>query len=100
MNIPVASVKDLPPGSMMGVEAQGEAILLANVQGRYYAIGDICTHMGCNLSEGTLTGENVECSCHSAVFDLRTGAVLRGSASLPERMFEVNVENGEITISL
>ena len=85
---------------MINIEANGEDILLVNAGGSYYAIGNICTHMGCSLSEGTLNAESVQCPCHSATFDLRTGAVMHGSATEPERVFKVTVNNDQIFISM
>ena len=99
MDNPVAAIKDILPGTMVSVEASGEDVLLVNLGGTYYAIGNVCTHMGCNLSDGTLKEETVTCPCHSATFDVRTGALLHGSASEPEPVFKVTVDNGQIFIS-
>ena len=40
----VTFTKDLGPGKMLGVEANGKQILLVNLNGKYYAIGNKCTH--------------------------------------------------------
>ena len=50
----VASKKELTPGSMMSAGVGGKEILLANVEEKYYAIGNSCTHRGCKLSNGAL----------------------------------------------
>ncbi len=96
MESTVAQIKDLPAGRMIGVDADGKSILIANVNGAYYAIGDICTHMGCKLSEGTLVGETVECPCHGSVFSLRDGRVLNGPARDPEPVFKVRTDGNRI----
>jgi len=96
----VASTSELKPDEMMAVNANGKAILLANLNNKYYAIGNICTHMGCPLSKGTLKGENVECVCHGSTFDLKTGKVIRGPADAPEPKYELKIENGKILISI
>ena len=70
--VKVASTKELASGQMKKVEAESKIILLVNLQGEYYAIGNRCTHMGCMLSNGTLKGENVQCSCHGSTFNVRT----------------------------
>jgi len=97
--VSVASVSDLEPEEMMAVNANGKAVLLVNLNGTFYAIGNICTHMGCPLSKGTLKGEVVECVCHGSTFDLKTGKVVRGPAEKPELKYEVKVENGKILVS-
>jgi nitrite reductase/ring-hydroxylating ferredoxin subunit len=100
MDIEIASVKDVAPGKMVGVEKNGKSILIANVDGTYHAIGNICTHMGCNLSEGTLTGDTVQCACHGSIFNVKTGAVEQGPAGSPELSFSLRVDGDRILADL
>jgi len=60
----VASTKDFGPGKIVGVEAGGKEVLIVNLEGKYYAIGNRCTHMGCMISDGVLQEEGVQCPCH------------------------------------
>ncbi len=92
------SAKDVPEGKILGLEQDGKKILLANVGGKYYAIGNRCTHMGCMLDEGTLTGEKLQCVCHGSIFNVTTGAVLKGPAKRPEPSYKAKVEDGRISI--
>jgi nitrite reductase/ring-hydroxylating ferredoxin subunit len=96
----VLSTEDLPAGEMKGVEAVDKQILLVNLAGKYYAIGDICTHMTCNLSRGSIKGESVVCPCHFSVFDLKTGKVLGGPAGKPEPIFKVKIEKESVMVDL
>jgi nitrite reductase/ring-hydroxylating ferredoxin subunit len=96
----VLSTKDLPPGKMKGVETDGKHALLVNLDGQYYALGDICTHMTCRLSEGSIQGDRVKCPCHFSVFDAKTGRVLSGPASKSEPVFKVRVEREQILVDL
>jgi len=98
--VKVTSKKDLGPGKMIGVEAGGKPIFLVNLEGKYYAIGNTCTHMGCMLSDGVLKGETVQCPCHSSVFDVKTGKVLKGPAKKPEPVFQVRVEEDQVLINV
>lgn len=98
--VKAASTKDLGPGKMMGVEVGGKGVFIANVEGRYYAIGNRCTHAGCMLSDGKLGGENVTCSCHGSVFDVKTGNVVKGPAKKPEPAFQVKVEGDQILVNV
>jgi glycine betaine catabolism B len=50
----VANAKDIQPSQMKAVEVNGEKVCLANVKGKYYAIGNVCTHLGGPLAEGNL----------------------------------------------
>jgi hypothetical protein len=54
--IRVASTRDVEPGVMKAVTADSTEILLVNLGGSYFAIGNVCRHMGCRLSMGTLSG--------------------------------------------
>ena len=100
MSIEITSTNDLAPGEMMSVEKNGKSILVANVDGEYYAIGNICTHMGCNLSDGTLDGETVQCHCHGSRFNVKTGSVERGPAKNPEPSYTLKVEGEKILADL
>jgi hypothetical protein len=57
--IKVAETKDIRSTKMKAVEVAGENICLINVEGKYYAIGNVCTHEGGPLAEGTLEGYDV-----------------------------------------
>ena len=72
----VAGKSEIPIGKMKKVTLQGKAILIANVNGNYYAMGAICTHKAGELSQGVLEGNVVTCPNHSAKFDVTTGRVI------------------------
>ncbi len=65
--VKVAYVKDIHPSQMKEVQVNGENICLVNVEGKYYAIGSICTHEGGPLADGTLEGYEVECPWHNSL---------------------------------
>jgi len=96
--IKVAETKDIHSTKMKAVEVAGENICLVNVEGKYYAIGNVCTHEGGPLAEGTLEGYEVECPWHGSKFDIRTGKVTRPPANEPESTYEVKVEGNDILI--
>jgi glycine betaine catabolism B len=52
--------KDVQASQMMAVEVNGEKVCIANVEGRYYAIGNVCTHMDGPLAEGKIEGFEVQ----------------------------------------
>jgi nitrite reductase/ring-hydroxylating ferredoxin subunit len=71
----VANKKDLKEGGMLGVELEGNNIVLAMVNGQVFAMDSICSHQGGPLEEGNLEGYNLTCPWHYAVFDVRNGKV-------------------------
>ena len=46
---------------MKAVDVAGEKVCIINIEGNFYAIGNVCTHVGGPLNEGTLEGFEVEC---------------------------------------
>ncbi len=99
-SVKLASVNDVKPNSMMRVTVNDQKILLANVNGNYYAIGDVCMHRGCQLSKGKLEGEKVICPCHGSTYDLKTGNFLKGPTKKGEPKYDLKVENDDIMINL
>ena len=73
-------------------------IALASVDGRWLAFDDECTHHGCPLHDGVLEGATIECECHGSIFDLRTGAVLRGPATEPIRVHPAEIRDGRVVV--
>jgi nitrite reductase/ring-hydroxylating ferredoxin subunit len=67
-------------------------VAVFNVTGSFYATQSKCTHKQGELSQGKLDGSVVTCPKHGAQFDVITGAVLRGPATVPLRTCKVIVE--------
>ena len=85
--VQVGLVKDVPSGTMKGFKAGDKGVLVSNIDGRFYAINDRCTHRGCSLSKGRLEGDVVTCPCHGSRFNVKTGAIVRGPAGSRSRRF-------------
>ena len=94
----VASLDEVPPGTMLQVELDGDSVVLAHVGDRVFALRDECTHEEFPLSSGELVGGQVTCVLHGARFDLETGAARALPAVRPVRTYEVRVEGEEIQI--
>jgi nitrite reductase/ring-hydroxylating ferredoxin subunit len=95
-----ASTRDIPVGAMIGIESDDKNVLVANVNGKFYAIDNTCTHMGCSLSNGTLSGTHVQCPCHGSTFDVTTGGLVHGPAKLPEPSYKVTLDGAKITVEV
>jgi len=94
--VKVVLMKDLEPGHMIGVEAGGKEIVVFNLEGKFYAIANRCTHMSCMLSDGTLKGGNVTCPCHGSIFDVTTGTAIKGPAKKPEPTYQTKIEAEQV----
>jgi 3-phenylpropionate/trans-cinnamate dioxygenase ferredoxin component len=71
--IKAAQTSELTPGNKLKVTVEGKTILLANIDGTFYAIDNKCPHLGGSLSDGNLDGENIVCPKHGAIFSLKSG---------------------------
>jgi nitrite reductase/ring-hydroxylating ferredoxin subunit len=96
--IPVATVAEIPPGAMKCVAIERERVLLANVEGDFYAIGDLCGHRNAPLSRGRLAGHIVECPLHFAQFDVRTGKLVDGPVSTDVPSYETRIEGERVYV--
>lgn len=83
---------EIQEGNMKHVEKGDAEILLANVDGKIYAVSDRCGHMNARLSMGRLQGTTVICPLHASQFDVTTGKNIKkpvltsipGENKLPE----------------
>ena len=98
--IKVAKTNELGPGQYKSVEIEGERIALFNVEGKFYALKDVCTHDSGILTGGTLRGHTIECPRHGAQFDVRTGAVVRMPAYVGVETYSVQVEGNDLLINV
>lgn len=96
--ITVAKAGELAPGQWRVVDAEGAPIVVFNLEGEYFAIEDVCTHDGGQLTGGSIEGGEIVCPRHGARFCIRTGAALTAPAYEATAKFPVRVENGEIQV--
>lgn len=87
---------ELLPGEFKVVYDGDTPIAVFNIDGDLYAVEDVCTHDGGELTGGELHGYEVECPRHGARFDVRTGEALCAPAYAPTASFPVKVEDGVI----
>ena len=95
-----ASVDDVPVGEVRVFRVDGIDVAVANVGGTFYAIDDVCSHVGGPLGEGRIFGDQVECPRHGARFDVKTGRPRTLPAVMPVRTFPVEVEGNDIKVDV
>lgn len=96
--VKVARVSEIPAGGMKMVTLGIEEVLITNLEGKFYAIGNACTHVGGPLAEGELSGKVVTCPWHGSQFDVTDGHVVGPPARLPEPVYELTVQGDDIMI--
>jgi Rieske Fe-S protein len=101
IDIPLAKSSDVPHDSIKSFTAKNRhgnttTYLLARNSGGLLAMNATCTHNGCIVA---LQPEGLICPCHNALFDPKSGDVLRGPASYPLDRLPVREENSVIYIT-
>lgn len=91
---------DLPNGERMFVEIEDKPIVIFNVAGTYYAIGDVCTHDDGPLGDGELEDNNVVCPRHGATFDIRSGKATGMPAVIDIPAYPVRIVDGNLELGI
>ena len=100
------STSDVSPGSMKYVRAGGKDLLIANVEGKFYAVDNWCTHEQGNLSHGELKKNVVTCPDHGSQFDVLTGLVLGGpdgesaDSIPPAKSYKITVQGNDLMVDI
>src|SRR4030095_571294 len=98
--IPVARVGELAVGAMKEVDLGGRQVLLAFVEGKYFAFSRQCPHEEADLKTGTLEGGKVRCTNHNYCFDLRTGECILPKGGPPLTVLPAEERGAEVCIRL
>ncbi|MCU0488203.1 MAG: non-heme iron oxygenase ferredoxin subunit [Anaerolineales bacterium] len=98
--VDVAAANELPRGGRFFVEIDDLPIVVFNIGGQIFAIGDVCTHDDGPLGDGELTGFEISCPRHGASFDVRSGKVISLPAIVDIPAYPVRIVDGQIQIGL
>jgi 3-phenylpropionate/trans-cinnamate dioxygenase ferredoxin subunit len=98
--VAVADISELPPGERLYVTIDDAQIIVFNLAGMYYAIGDICSHDGNVLDDAPVEGLEVVCPRHGAHFDLRNGKATSLPAVIGIPAYPVRVQGDQIEVGI
>ena len=93
----VAKAGEIPPGRGRVVVVQGYPVALFNVDGRFFAVSNVCLHRGGPVGEGELDGPIVTCPMHGWEYDVRTGANTINPAARLKR-YEVRLDGDDVLV--
>jgi nitrite reductase/ring-hydroxylating ferredoxin subunit/uncharacterized membrane protein len=97
---PVSHEADLLEGRPKRVEVAGKQVMICRDNGRFFAIGAVCSHAGGPLDQGKIRDGRVQCPWHDSVFELCDGRIVHGPATQPQGSFETRVRGGRVEIRL
>ena len=92
---PAANLRD---GMALSIAVGRRMVAVARSGDEYFAIEDVCTHDGAELTGGAIEGTQIICPRHGARFCLRTGEALTPPAYEPVPVFETKIEGGHLWV--
>lgn len=96
--VSIARVDQFAPGEWRAVDVDGAHLAVFNLDGEFFAIEDVCTHDGGQLTGGLIEGDQIICPRHGARFCLRTGAALCAPAYEPTARLPVRIEDDQVQV--
>ncbi|MBU8932983.1 MAG: non-heme iron oxygenase ferredoxin subunit [candidate division Zixibacteria bacterium] len=98
--VKVASVDEIPPGTIKAFEVDFTPILICNVEGHFYAVADECSHEEVSMANGRLMDNEIICQRHGARFSVIDGSVLGPPAVVPIETFKTKIEDNNVYIEV
>jgi nitrite reductase (NADH) small subunit/3-phenylpropionate/trans-cinnamate dioxygenase ferredoxin subunit len=96
--VKVASVEAVDEAGVLVVEHCARRIAIYREGDGYFAVEDICPHMGAFLSRGFRKSGIIICPWHNWVFELQSGLCLSNNTGVCVETFPVQVINGDILL--
>ncbi len=96
----VAETNDIEEEDVLGVNVEGTAVAVYNVDGEFYATENICTHAFAFLSEGIVIDDIIECPVHQGRFHIPTGKPKGAPVSVALDTYATRVEDGKVYVRL
>jgi nitrite reductase/ring-hydroxylating ferredoxin subunit len=96
----VCAQVDVAPETVKAFEVGDRRLAVYNIEGKFYATDDECTHASASLADGMLEGDVIECSMHFGAFNVRTGAVEAPPCSVALRTYKVVLEGEDVFVDL
>jgi 3-phenylpropionate/trans-cinnamate dioxygenase ferredoxin subunit len=90
----------LPEGERVFVEVEGKSIVLFNLAGKLFAIGDICSHDNGPVGDGEIEDSEIICPRHGARFDILSGKATSLPAVVDIPAYPVRVVKGMIEVGM
>jgi 3-phenylpropionate/trans-cinnamate dioxygenase ferredoxin subunit len=98
--VDIAPVDELPNGERLFVDIEGRPLVIFNIAGQFFSIGDVCSHDDGPVGEGDIEGNNIVCPRHGAEFDIRTGKAVQMPAVVDIPAYPVRVVDGMIQLGI
>lgn len=98
--IEIAPTSELPNGERLFVDVGNKPIVIFNIAGQFFAIGDVCSHDDGPLGDGVIEGDHIVCPRHGGEFEIRTGHAVQLPAVIDIPAYPVRIVDGNILIGI
>lgn len=106
----VCKTSDVAKAAMKGFIVKEKQILVANIDGQFFAVDALCPHMNGYLPSGKLENGEVVCPVHRARYDVKTGKLVKnvdmlvkmatGHSAKDLKTYPVKVEGADVLIDI
>jgi 3-phenylpropionate/trans-cinnamate dioxygenase ferredoxin subunit len=96
----ICPLDEIKSGERVYFEVNRRPVVLINIAGMLYAIGDVCSHDNGPVGDGEIQGKEIICPRHGARFDLESGKAVRLPAVVDIPAYPVRVVAGMIQIGV
>ena len=98
--VAVATTDEVNPGEIRGTKVGDVDIAIYNVDGKFYATSNVCTHAFALLSDGFLDGDVVECPLHAGAFDVKSGKAVCAPVTEDIKTYPTRVTGSAVEIRM
>lgn len=96
----LATQSELPaPNEAKEFTCGSKEICIANINGTYSAMDNVCLHQGGPLGQGTIENGKVVCPWHGWAYDPQTGAAAH-SANAKVATYPLKIENADVLVDI
>ena len=98
--IEIVPADQLPEGERIFIEVEGRSIVIFNLAGKLFAIGDVCSHDNGPVGDGEIEENEIICPRHGGRFDIFTGKATSLPPVVDIPSYPVRVVEGMIEIGI
>jgi 3-phenylpropionate/trans-cinnamate dioxygenase ferredoxin component len=96
----VAAPGDIVEGEPIAIRVGDLQIALCRLEDGLYAFENVCPHAYALLSDGFISGTEIECPLHAAAFDIKTGECLAPPADRDLVVYPVRVDGDDVFVGV
>ncbi|MDP4012415.1 MAG: nitrite reductase small subunit NirD [Candidatus Nanoarchaeia archaeon] len=94
----ICHTNDVEEGHGKKFVVEGQEIAVFKIENKFYAIGNICSHAGGDLSEGIVENKEVTCPLHAWKFSLEDGSCKMFDGAPGVKNYQIVSESGEVLV--